>query len=128
TVRLEGHTLSGNKLTFVTQNVTLDGQNEVTLDTPLARATRLRKNTDASIADGNRVYVYDNTGVTLASGVPDTPANVKIVMDSTDGTSFKAATAVSNRDYWMIKKVYADVNRAGATARCDIKLKVRQVG
>ena len=41
TVTIEGHTISGNNLTFVTQPATINGTTDVTLTTSLARATRL---------------------------------------------------------------------------------------
>lgn len=41
TVSIEGHTISGSDLTFVVQSKTLTGQTKATLDTPLARCTRV---------------------------------------------------------------------------------------
>ena len=67
-VTIEGHTVDGNgDFTFVVQSATLDGQNKVTLTTPLARASRLY-NTGSTDFNGS-VYVYRDTSIT--SGTPD---------------------------------------------------------
>ena len=83
TLHIEGHTIdaSGN-LTFVIQTKTLTGQTPATLDTPLARCTRLKVNASGSFGSpagdlAGDVYAYASDGVTVTSGVPQTNTAVK---------------------------------------------------
>ena len=57
-VVIEGHTISGSDLTFSSQTATLNGQNKVTLSTPLARATRVYNNGSADLLGS--VFVYED--------------------------------------------------------------------
>lgn len=123
TVTIEGHTLSGSDFTFVTQNVTLNGQTAVTLTTPLARATRAFNTAGTELA-GN-VYVYEN--VTTTAGVPDTAANTKLMIAAGEQQSEKAATTISKDDYWIVTQVFGSVNR-GNSANVDMALEVRESG
>lgn len=102
---IEGHTISGGLFTFVTQTVTLNGQNQVTLSTALARATRAYNNNSTDLV-GN-IYVYE-TGTSTA-GVPDAPATVHLMIDAGENNSEKASTTISNTDYWIVTNFYADV-------------------
>lgn len=123
TVTVEGHTISSGEFTFVTQNVTLNGQTAVTLTTPLARATRAFNTAGTELA-GN-VYVYEN--VTTTAGVPDTAANTKLMIAAGEQQSEKAATTISKDDYWIVTQVFGSVNR-GNSANVDFSLEVRESG
>lgn len=123
TVTVEGHTISGGEFTFVTQNVTLNGQTAVTLTTPLARANRAY-NTDSTELVGN-VYVYENVATT--SGVPNTAANTKLLIQAGDQQSQKAATTISKDDYWVITQVFSSAERSNS-ANVDMRLEVRESG
>lgn len=121
TIVIEGHTtdVSGN-LTFVSQEKALTGQTEATLDTPLARATRMYVKasgtfgTDPTALVGN-VYVYDNTGG-IASGVPNTPAATKCMIVAGETQSNKCATSISSTDYWAISLFKASIGNSGGSA------------
>lgn len=126
-VVIEGHSISGGVFTFVSQTVTLNGQTKVDLDTPLARATRIYNADSSALAASSRVYVYNSSGVTLASGVPDIDAQVHLIMDAGEEQSLKAATAFSNVDYGLITQVYGTVDKKTA-ATVDFRLKVRTAG
>lgn len=123
TLSLEGHTVSGGLFTFVVQTVTLNGQNQVTLTTPLARATRAY-NTGATDLVGT-IYVYQND--TDTSGVPDTNTKVHLMIDAGLNNSEKASTTLSNVDYWVVTEYYADclekVNTFGI-----VHFEIREVG
>ena len=95
-VRIEGHTISGNDLTFAVQTVTLNGTTPVNLPTPLARATRLT-NESASSDFAGQISVQNAAGsinYLVATGVQ---ANGRIY-----NRSQKAATSISANDYWII--------------------------
>lgn len=133
TITIEGHTIDGSgNLTFVVQSAALNGQTEVTLATPLARATRaLVANsgtfnvTPAALV--GTVYVYDNTdGIT--AGVPDTPAATKVLINSGETQSQKCSTAVSSGDYWFISSFEAGIGEAGGAAnRVEFRIEVRDI-
>ena len=121
---VEGHTLSGSDLTFVSQTVTLTGQTIASLTTPLYRATRAYNNGSSELA-GN-VYIFDNDNG-ASSGTPNTATETKLVIPAGLQQSEKCATALSQYDYWIITQVYCAV--AGTTAAdVDIQLEVREFG
>jgi len=122
---VEGHTISGSNLTFVSQTVALTGQTEKALTTPLCRVTRAYNNDTTAL--GGAVYIYDNTGVTLASGVPDIKAQIHLIIANGDEQSFKCATAISSVDYFIITRLIGSV-RGKTAASVDFKLKVREFG
>jgi len=95
---IEGHTISGGVLTFATQTVTLVGQTETALTTPLARVTRLYNNGTVDFAGD--IYVYENDTVT--SGVPQTTSKIHLKVPVNGNQSEKAATSISNEDYYII--------------------------
>jgi len=103
-VTVEGHTISGGVFTFVSQTLTLTGQTQFTLVTPLARVSRV---VNASSTDlvGN-IYVYQND--TSTAGVPDTDNLVHIIVNAGLNNSEKAATTLSNTDYWIVSSFYGD--------------------
>lgn len=121
TLTLEGHTIDGSgNLTFVVQDVTLTGQTEATLGTPLARATRAYVKNSGTFnspqaAIAGTVYFYDNTDG-IAAGVPNTAAATKLILSAGNTQTEKAATSVSALDYWIIKEGYFGVGRAGGSA------------
>lgn len=97
---IEGHTISGGKLTFVTQTVTLEGQTEKALTTPLARVTRLYNNGSTPFAGD--VYVYEDD--TVSAGVPQTASKIhmKVAVADIGEQSEKCSTSISNTDYLII--------------------------
>jgi hypothetical protein len=113
TVELEGHTISGGLFTFVVQNVTLTGQTPVALSTPLARVSRIRNRLSATDLLGT-IYVTE-TDTFSAGGVPNTPSKVHIMVNAGLNNSEKAATTISNNDYWLVTKFYGDCLEKTAT-------------
>jgi hypothetical protein len=121
---VEGHTVDGSgNFTFVTQTVTLDGQTETSLTTPLARATRVYNNGATDFA--GTVYVYEDDTVT--NGVPQTSAKIHLQTEGTNNQSLKAATTISNVDYWLIGQIHAGVNKK-TTASVDFQFQIREKG
>lgn len=116
---VEGHTIdaSGN-LTFVSQTVTLAGQTKTALTTPLARITRLY-NTGTSDFAGT-VYVSRDVAYTL--GVP--ASDIHLQTDGTNNQSLKAATSISQYDYWFIDSATFSVRR-NTSAIVDFRVQMR---
>lgn len=122
-VVVEGHTISGNSLTFVSQTATLNGQNRVALGTSLARVTRLYNastTNDDTIA--GKVYVFEND--TLSAGVPQTATKIHLTTDTARQQSQKASTSISSVDYWIVTSFYASVLEK-TSAFADVELQVR---
>lgn len=125
-VTIEGHYLDADgNLVFHIQTATLEGNTEVTLSQPLARATRIY-NSDSTEFAGT-VYVYNTTDNTVTAGVPQTDSKIHIVAEAGEQQSLKAATAFSNQDYGLITEIYGAVNKKTAGV-VDIRLKVREQG
>lgn len=121
TITIEGHTIDGSgNLTFVEQDAVLNGQTEVTLTTPLARATRAYiKNSGTFGSTPNspvgNIYIYDNAdGIT--SGVPNTPAATKLMILATETQTQKAATSISSSDYYIVTGFSAGIGVSGSSA------------
>lgn len=121
---VEGHTISGDELTFVVQSVTLTGQTPATLTTPLYRATRLYNNGSSNFA--GTVYCFESGG-TVTAGVPQTTADIHLQTDGVNNQSLKAATSISNQDYWIVTGLTCSVNRQN-TRSVDFKLQLRLYG
>lgn len=136
TITVEGHTIDGDgNLTFVVQDVTLEGQTKKALTTPLARATRayVKNGTFASPAVDLQgvVSIYDDTGGQTAGGVPSTAAATKVRIrgDLLQNQSDKCATSTSQYDYWIIPECHINMNRSGGTAvKADFEIEVRRLG
>lgn len=120
---IEGHTISGTTLTFVTQTVTLAGQTKTSLTTPIARATRLYNNGSTDFA--GTVYVYEDD--TVSSGEPNTSSKVHLSAADVFNQSQKAATALSNSDYYFLTQFYGNVLKK-QSASVDFQLQVRLPG
>ena len=128
-LRIEGHTVSGTGtsavFTFSVQTVTVLGQAKVLLGTPLARVSRMNVVGVSGLAGD--VYVYEDD--TLTGGVPNTAAKQHIVIKGTNGDtqSYKAATTISNQDYFIMSRFMGSVNRQ-QTATVDFEVQVRTAG
>tara|TARA_R110000868_G_scaffold104343_1_gene287369 strand:+ start:613 stop:1464 length:852 start_codon:yes stop_codon:yes gene_type:complete len=121
---VEGNTIDGSgNFTFVKQTVTLQGQTEAALTTPLARANRVYNNGATNFA--GTVYVYEDDTVT--AGVPQTAAKIHLTADAEGNQSEKGATTISNTDYWFVSHIYCALNEKTA-ATVDVRFEVREKG
>lgn len=108
TVGIEGHTINGTDLTFVSQSLTLDGQNKVLLSTPLARMTRITNNGTTDLA--GIVYGYEDD--TLSGGVPQTAAKIHAQASGLPyNQTQKCSTSLSYQDYWIVTQVCFSVEK-----------------
>lgn len=127
TIKLECHTVEGtgvnSKFTFLIQEVTLNGQTPVALDTPVARVSHAYNSNGTEIV--GRVTVYENT--TVVGGVPSD--TTKIHLDIPQGLqgSFKGATTFSNSDYYILTGGFGSVSKK-QEASADFFLEVREAG
>lgn len=126
-IYIEGHTISGSDLTFVTQTVTASGQTRVAFGTALARVTRMEcaDTTTFATPSTDKVYAYENG--TDTGGVPDDATTVHCILSASERQSKKASTAISSVDYCIVTRIYADMNKKTA-ALADIRFKVRELG
>lgn len=128
-IYIEGHTVTGTgtdaQFTFASQTVTLAGQTETALTTPLARVSRAYVTSSSSLVGD--VYIYEDDTVT--AGVPQTASKIhmKILGTAGDTQSFKAATTFSNEDYFICTGGYAACV-GSSTANVNLTLEVRTVG
>lgn len=127
-ILIEGHTVEGTgfdqKFTFVPpQTVTLNGQNKVTLATPLARSSRMFNNNGEELVGD--VYLYEDTAIT--SGVPDDITKIHLTIEDNFQQSFKAATTFSDSDYAIITGGFGSVSVKQA-ASVDFFLEVAAPG
>lgn len=125
-IYIEGHTISGGLLTFVSQTVAVTGQTRAALTTPLARATRAECADTSTFATPatDKVYIFENG--TLSAGVPQTASAVHLIMSANERQTKKASTAISNSDYAIVTKIYADINKK-TSALADVRFKVREL-
>ena len=127
TIKLECHTVEGtgvnSKFTFLVQEVTLNGQTPVALDTPVARVSHAYNSNGTEIV--GRVTVYENT--TVVGGVPSD--TTKIHLDIPQGLqgSFKGATTFSDTDYYVLTGGFGSVSKK-QDANVDFYLEVREAG
>jgi len=120
---IEGHTIDGNgEFTFVVQTATLNGQNKVTLSTPLARASRLYNSNGGEFF--GTLYVYQDGAIT--AGVPDDPTTVHVTAQASDQQSLKCATTLSKSDYWLVTGFGGGVVRqSGTEASFDFEIRLK---
>lgn len=114
-VVIEGYTISGSDLTFVTQTATLNGTTNVTLTTPLARVVRL--------------YNDDSTDFAGDVTVEDNGTSVHLTVKGTDGEnqSEKCAFSVASNEYYIITQIGAGV--VGTTsATVEFKFQIKLSG
>jgi hypothetical protein len=123
-IKIEGHTISGSELSFVSQTITLTGQTPVTLTTPLYRASRLFNNDNTDFA--GEVYGYESGG-TVTAGVPQDATKIHVEASGATNQSLKASTSISNSEYWIITSGIFSVNRT-QTRTVDFKIKIREFG
>lgn len=116
TVKIEGHTIDGSgNLTFAVQTATLNGTTNVTLATPLARATRLINTSAADLVGVVKVV--------QASA----PSVIYVQAEAPVNGSEKAATSISQTDYWFLDQLYGSVEGNGS-ATVDFSLEIREQG
>jgi hypothetical protein len=115
-VYIEGMTISSGVLTFVSQTKTLNGQSKVTLDTPLARCTRVRC---AAVGD---IYVYQDSAIT--AGVPNDLSKVHNKVLAAENTSLKAGTSIASTNYFILTHYWATMGKAAGSAAVDVRVKI----
>lgn len=126
-IYLECHTVTGTgedqQFSFLTQTVTLNGQQRVALHTPVSRVSVAYNNNGTELA--GRVYVYENTP--LVGGVPSDLTKVHDYIPQGFQQSFKAATTFSNSDYYILTGGFGSVSNKQAAA-VDFYLEIRTAG
>ena len=122
-VLIEGHTLAAGVFTFVVQSVTLTGQTDVALTTPLARCSRISNNNGTDLV--GTVTVFDTTG-TSSSGVVTPATAIHNEIEIGHQQSQKCQTTFSNTDYGIITAVNGGAS-AKLTALVEFDLQIKEV-
>lgn len=128
-INIEGHTVTGTgtsqQFTFVTQQATLNGQNKVTLSTPLARVSRAYADNGSTVAGD--MFIYEDTALT--TGKPTDTTKIHLTLRGTLGhtQSFKGATTLSNSDYGIITGGYVTVDKKTSSS-ADFQMEARAPG
>lgn len=126
-ITLECHTVSGtgvnSQFTFLTQTVTLNGQNPVALPTPVARVSHAYNSNGTELV--GRVTVYENA--TLSGGVPTDASKIHIDIPAGSQGALKGATTFSNSDYYILTGGFGSVSKK-QDASADFYLEVRTAG
>jgi len=112
-VVIEGHTLSGSDLTFVSQTATLNGTTNVTLTTPLYRA--------------NRMYNNDSTDFAGTITVEDNGTSTHLSCTGDINQSLKCATSTDQDTYWIITGLDISAEKT-SSAVVDFELQIREFG
>lgn len=126
TVKIEGHTVVGSGAsavyTFVVQTLTLTGQDEIALTTPLARCSRIY-NTSATELAG--VVSITEDGTFSAGGIPDAASEVHCQIRAGRQQSEKCATTIENGNFWIITGWRADMlNKTSAFGEIQIETRL----
>tara|TARA_R110000868_G_scaffold268438_1_gene527624 strand:- start:145 stop:948 length:804 start_codon:yes stop_codon:yes gene_type:complete len=121
TITYEGHYFNSGVLFFLPPtSVTLTGQTAVTLPTAMARVTRA-KSTSLAAMNGN-VSFYEGGAIT--SGVPNTAANVHMLLQAGATQTQKCATSISGTDYWIISDITATcLEKTSASSQVRVEVK-----
>lgn len=126
-IYLECHTVEGTgtdqQFTFMTQTVSLNGQNRVSLPTPVARVSTAYNDNGTELVGG--VYVYEDTAI--VGGEPQDSTKVHEYIPQGFQQSFKAATTFSNEDYYIVTGGFGSVSNKQA-ASVDFYLEIRTAG
>ena len=120
-IRVEGHTISGDDLTFVVQLVTLSGRTPVALNTGVARISRISNNSGTELV--GRVVAYEDTATN--NGFPTAETKLHIDIPLAFQQSFKAATSFSKEDYYVMTGFYGAVS-AKKSAAVDFYIEVKK--
>lgn len=121
-VTVEGHTMSGGNRAFVTQQATLNGQNKVTLSTPLNRCSRVFNSSSTSLI--GEVYVYEDTAI--SAGKPSDTTKIHLTVPAGNNQSQKASTSLSSTDYWIVTGFGAGYLEKTGSNVANVEIEVRQ--
>lgn len=107
----------------VKQFVTLDGQNKVTLTTPLGRHN-IMSNESSSDLEGN-VYLYEDTDIT--NGVPDDLDFVRGYISQGDNVSLQGVYTVPNGKIILLSSIYPILSKEQA-ADVSLQFETKRFG
>ena len=116
--------LDGN-YNIVVQTITITGQTEKALDTPLLRVFRV-KNMGVTNNAGH-IYVYENTDGDT-TGVPDTAADIRAIIHAGDNQTHMAVYTIPNGKTGYMTNFYLSTHGANKSAVYDLDLFFRSFG
>lgn len=124
-ITIEGHTESGGNKTFIVQSGTLNGQTRVALGTPLNRINRMYVSSGTT-SNAGEIYGYENTNLT--AGKPTDTTKIHITLPALRNQTYKASTALSSVDYWIVTNFYGGYKTKTGSNFADIEIQFRPNG
>ena len=120
TIYYEGMYWNSGDLYFTVGSATLTGRTAVVLDTPLGRVTRAYSTSAESMVGDVSFY----EGGSITNGVPDTGAEVHMILQAGQAQTEKCSASVSSQDYWILSDftaVILDKTSSSAQMRVEFK-------
>jgi hypothetical protein len=108
----------------VTQTITITGQTRKALDTDLLRVFRMKN--VGSTDNAGHIYCYVNGAITL--GVPDTPADVRAVMQPGNNQTLMAIYTIPDATTGYMRDWFAALAGANKAANYVIEVRARPTG
>lgn len=122
---IEVHGLDAN-WNLTVQNVTLEGQTQVTLVTPLIRAFRLKN--EGVTDNAGHIYVFEQTADAGGDGVPDDTTKIRALIHPSNNQTLMALYTIPNGKTGFMLSFYGAVSGAKKTASYNISLLARPFG
>lgn len=120
--------VNNQELTFVTQEVDLNGQTKTALTTPCARLSRAYRTEQDRVTD-LLGPVFFSLDVTYSGGVPSQASfSTPLTIPQSKNQSEKAASSISKSDYYIITGFGAGYLTKSGTNTAEVTLEVRKPG
>lgn len=110
---------------LVTQSKALDGQDSVTLDTPLIRIFRMKNSNSTDFA--GHVFASTSVATEAGGGIP-TAANIRAVVQPGNNQTEMAVYTIPNGYTGYMRSWYSSTAGANKTSNYIIRLKARPTG
>ncbi|MBT3582786.1 hypothetical protein HN510_03125 [Candidatus Woesearchaeota archaeon] len=125
TVDIEVQGLDAN-YDLVIQTKTLQGQTQVTLDTPLIRVFRLKNVSSTDV--GGQVYCFEQTADAGGDGIPDDTTKVRAIMNNGNNQTLMAIYTIPAGKTGYMRSFFAGTAGAKKTTNYVIDLYARPFG
>ena len=111
---------------LVIQTKTLQGQTQITLDTPLIRVFRLKNVSSTDV--GGQVYCFEQTADAGGDGIPDDTTKVRAIMNNGNNQTLMAIYTIPAGKTGYMRSFFAGTAGAKKTTNYVIDLYARPFG
>ena len=108
----------------ITQTITLNGQNEILLNTPLIRIVRMINRGTITVI--GEVYCY-TSGATVSNGVPSPTSTIRAVINNGNNQTLMAIYTIPAGKTGYMRDWYSSLSKDKNTT-CVVKLRARPFG